>query len=341
MTPWLSIVGLGEDGLDGIAPPARLLIEQAEILVGAARHLAMAPADHPAERLQWSSPLEATIGEIIARRGRRVCILATGDPMWYGIGATLAGLIVLCLKLPAFKGWVPYRWFRRPDWRAVRDLVKIGLPTSLQILAESSAFVMATVIIGWMGANALAAHNVAMTCAAVIFMVPLGVSQALTVRIGEAMGARSYHRWRPMVVSGWLLGIAFTVCSATAFVVANDSIARLFLPEEAETAAVVASLLLVAAAFQMGDALQILSAGGLRGLNDVNVPAWMAFVAYWAISIPLGWFFSFPLGMGVYGMWWGITVGLGLTAVTLGTRLWIKTGVNRFPKESMEAGDAK
>ncbi|MFP6858098.1 MAG: MATE family efflux transporter [Roseibacillus sp.] len=255
--------------------------------------------------------------------------------------ATLAGLIVLCLKLPAFKGWVPYRWFRRPDWRAVRDLVKIGLPTSLQILAESSAFVMATVIIGWMGANALAAHNVAMTCAAVIFMVPLGVSQALTVRIGEAMGSRSYHRWRPMVVSGWLLGIAFTVCSATAFVVANDSIARLFLPEEAETAAVVASLLLVAAAFQMGDALQILSAGGLRGLNDVNVPAWMAFVAYWAISIPLGWFFSFPLGMGVYGMWWGITVGLGLTAVTLGTRLWIKTGVNRFPKESMEAGDAK
>ena len=93
MTPWLSIVGLGEDGFDGIAPPARLLIEQAEILGGAARHLAMAPADHPAERLQWSSPLEAPIGEIIARRGRRVCILATGDPMWYGIGATLAGLI--------------------------------------------------------------------------------------------------------------------------------------------------------------------------------------------------------------------------------------------------------
>ena len=93
MTPWLSIVGLGEDGFDGIAPPARLLIEQAEILVGAARQLAMAPADHPAERLQWASPLEATIGEIIARRGRRVCILATGDPMWYGIGATLAGLI--------------------------------------------------------------------------------------------------------------------------------------------------------------------------------------------------------------------------------------------------------
>lgn len=93
MTPWLSIVGMGEDGLDGVSPAGRLLIEQAETLVGAARHLAMAPQDHPAERLQWSSPLDATIAEILARRGRRVCVLATGDPMWYGIGATLAGVI--------------------------------------------------------------------------------------------------------------------------------------------------------------------------------------------------------------------------------------------------------
>ena len=93
MTPWLSIVGIGEDGLDGVAPAGRLLIEGAETLVGGARHLAMVPTDHPAERLQWSSPLDATIAEIVARRGRRVCILATGDPLWYGIGATLAGVI--------------------------------------------------------------------------------------------------------------------------------------------------------------------------------------------------------------------------------------------------------
>lgn len=93
MTPWLSIVGLGEDGLDGVSSPGRILIDQAEVLVGAARHLAMAPADHPAERLQWSSPLDDTIAEILERRSRRVCILATGDPLWYGIGATLAGVL--------------------------------------------------------------------------------------------------------------------------------------------------------------------------------------------------------------------------------------------------------
>ncbi len=96
MTPWLSIVGLGEDGLDGASPAARPLIEHAETLVGGARHLAMAPEDHPAERLTWASPLSRTVDEIVARRGRRVCVLATGDPMWYGIGVTLARAVPAC-----------------------------------------------------------------------------------------------------------------------------------------------------------------------------------------------------------------------------------------------------
>ena len=90
MTPWLSIVGIGEDGLDGVAPAGRPLIEQAEVLVGGARHLAMVPNDHPAERLGWESPLENTVATILGRRGSRVCVLATGDPMWYGIGVILA-----------------------------------------------------------------------------------------------------------------------------------------------------------------------------------------------------------------------------------------------------------
>ena len=90
MSAWLSIVGLGEDGLAGVAPAARPLIDRAETLVGGARHLAMIGDDHPAERLAWASPLSRTVDDILARRGRRVCVLATGDPMWYGIGVTLA-----------------------------------------------------------------------------------------------------------------------------------------------------------------------------------------------------------------------------------------------------------
>ncbi len=89
MSPWLSIVGLGEDGLEGVSPAARPLIAGAETLVGGERHLAMVPGDHPAERLTWESPLARTVDAILARRGTRVCVLATGDPMWYGIGVTL------------------------------------------------------------------------------------------------------------------------------------------------------------------------------------------------------------------------------------------------------------
>jgi precorrin-6Y C5,15-methyltransferase (decarboxylating) len=87
--PWLSIVGIGEDGLDGIAPAARTLVDDAQVLVGGARHLAMIPQDHPAERLTWRSPLTDTVADLRARQGRAVCVLATGDPMSYGIGVTL------------------------------------------------------------------------------------------------------------------------------------------------------------------------------------------------------------------------------------------------------------
>jgi precorrin-6Y C5,15-methyltransferase (decarboxylating) len=90
VTAWLAIVGLGEDGLDGVSPAVRPLVDAAEIVVGGDRHLAMLPDDHPAERLTWATPLLHTIDAILARRGRRVCVLATGDPMWYGIGVTLA-----------------------------------------------------------------------------------------------------------------------------------------------------------------------------------------------------------------------------------------------------------
>lgn len=89
MTPWLAIVGMGEDGLDGVAPLGRALIDRAEVLIGGARHLAMVP-DDGRERLAWPSPLSALVEDIVARRGTRVCVLATGDPMHYGIGVTMA-----------------------------------------------------------------------------------------------------------------------------------------------------------------------------------------------------------------------------------------------------------
>lgn len=239
--------------------------------------------------------------------------------------ATFVGLVVLCCKLPAFRDWVPYHWFRKPDWVALRKLVAIGLPASLQILAEVSAFVAAALMIGTISVEALASHQVAITCAATVFMVPLGLSQALTVRMGEALGARTYERWRPIVVTGWLLGFGFALLSAASFILGRDLLAQGFLPDDPDTAKIVVTLLMIAAAFQIGDALQVISAGALRGLDDVKGPAWIAFGIYWGLAIPGGWVAAFPMGMGVYGIWWGITLGLWATAIVLGWRLWQKS----------------
>ena len=104
----------------------------------------------------------------------------------------------------------------------------------------------------------------------------------------------------------------------------NDELAGLFI-DDAKVLEVAAALLIVAAVFQFCDSLQIIAAGVLRGLDDVKIPAWIAFWAYWVVSIPLGWILAVKLGMGVTGMWWGITLGLTITAVMLGSRAWIKT----------------
>lgn len=240
--------------------------------------------------------------------------------------STLVALVLWCRRSPAMREWIPQHWFKPPHGPSIRSLVKVGLPASMQLLAEISAFVMATLLIGTIGKESLASHQVAITCAATVFMVPLGISMALTVRIGEAWGAEAFHRLRPIVLSGWILGALFTFVSASAVLAFPGTIAGWFL-EEPEALAVATTLLLVSAAFQLSDAMQILSMGALRGLDDVTGPAWLAVFAYWGISIPVGAWLAFGLGWGAPGIWWGITLGLTLTAVLLGRRLWKRTGI--------------
>lgn len=238
--------------------------------------------------------------------------------------ASLAGMIVWCRRDTALREWVPVRWLRPPEWEGLKDLLRTGFPASMHLLAEVSAFVAATLIIGNMGEAALASHQVALQCAATVFMVPLGISMALTVRVGEAFGARNHALMRPIVVSGWGMGIAFMLVSASAFIFFNDRLAGLFIDDPA-VRQVAASLLVVAGAFQFCDSMQIIASGALRGLDDVKVPAWLALGAYWVVSIPVGWLLAYPAGLGVTGMWWGITLGLTITALLLARRIWRKT----------------
>jgi len=239
--------------------------------------------------------------------------------------ATLAGLIAWSRQSRTMHDWVPRNWFRPPHGPSIRSLIKVGLPTSLQLLAEVSAFVVAAIVIGMISKEALASHQVAISCAATVFMVPLGLSMALTVRIGEAWGADAKERLRPLVVSAWLVAVGFSLIGASIFLLLPETIASGFLTDPTALQ-LTTTLLIVSAAFQFGDGLQIVSMGGLRGLNDVNVPAWLAVFAYWVVALPVGWWLAFHQDWGVSGMWWGITLGLSLTALLLGVRLWRKSG---------------
>ncbi len=239
------------------------------------------------------------------------------------------GLVIWSERDVAMREWVPYRWWCVPDWKAVRSLLSTGLPASMQLLAEVSAFAAATLIVGMLGAAALASHQVALQCAATVFMIPLGISLAVTVRIGEVVGSGRREAMRPIVIGGWLMGLLVNLCSASAFVFAGWQIAGWFIAE-IEVRQLAASLLLVAAAFQLCDGFQVISVGGLRGLDDVRVPAWMMFGAFWLFGIPLGSWLAFGMEMGAQGVWWGLVTGLSLNALMLGWRVWRKTAGNIF-----------
>src|SRR5690606_15906094 len=140
------------------------------------------------------------------------------------------GLIIWMLRCGAIAQWRPQNWLTRPQWAEFRTLGKLSLPTSIQVVCEVGAFNAAMLIIGRMGAQAMAAHQVVIACAGIAFMVPLGLSQATTVRIGEAWGAKQYHRLRPIMYGSYAVGMGLFWFVALIFLLFNHEIAEVFLP---------------------------------------------------------------------------------------------------------------
>lgn len=214
--------------------------------------------------------------------------------------------------------------FFRPDWPRLRQIFRIGLPIGLMLLAEIGLFSGAALLMGWVGADELAAHAVALNLAAVAFMVPLGVGQAATVRVGLAFGAGDVAG---VARAGWTafgIGVAFMALSAISFLVVPEFLMRLYLgeptPELIPIIAYGVSFLAIAALFQVFDGAQVVMAFTLRGLSDTRVPMFIAMVGYWLIGLPLAWVLAFPARMGGIGIWLGLAASLAFVAVLLITR---------------------
>lgn len=254
-------------------------------------------------------------------------VLGFEGAAWATLIARVLILIVLIFWLIRAKGlreWVPYRWFRMPHIPDVRRILSVGWPASIQMLCEVSAFSIAGLVMGRFGANALASHQIAITLAGTAFMIPLGLSMALTVRMGEAYGAAEFHRLRPIAVSGWILAAGYSVFAAVIFLAGGKFIASWFI-SDSQVIAWAASLLVIVGLFQLVDSLQVCSSAMLRGLEDAKISAVMGIVAYWVVGLPVAAMLAFPGKMGPEGIWWGLAVGLFVAAVTLGPRLWKKT----------------
>lgn len=178
---------------------------------------------------------------------------------------------------------------------------------------------------GWLGTVELAAHQIAISCAAFAFMVPLGVSIALGVRTGRAVGAGESWRVRPMALGATLATVVTAGISTLAFVLAGKTVAESFVKDDPAVVALATKVLVIAAFFQLFDGLQVVFAGALRGLSDVRVPLVSAFLAFWVLALPCGWWFGVRGGGGLEGIWIALAGGLAASTLVLGWRLGVLT----------------
>lgn len=211
--------------------------------------------------------------------------------------------------------------FWRADGPRLRDFLRVGMPIGVTMACESTVFNATAFLMGAFGAQALAAHGIALQVAAITFMVPLGLSQAATVRVGLAAGRRDANAAGRAGWTAIALGIGFMAMTAVLFLTAPRPIIGLFLdlgdPANAEVVGLAVLLVGLAGVFQVVDGGQVMGAGALRGLKDTRVPMLFAAFGYWAAGLPVGVVLAFPLGLGPAGLWIGLATGLGVVAVLM------------------------
>ena len=224
----------------------------------------------------------------------------------------MAGVLTMTLlRVESKRARSQQDWFgaARIDLHRIWALLKLGAPAATQILLEIGAFGAATALVAKLGAVPLSGHEIALNCAALTFMVPLGISSAAAVRVGQQLGRKDAVGARRAGWSAIMLGATFMTCSGLVFVSIPTLIARLFSPDPL-VIRTGAKLLLVAAAFQLFDGLQTVATGALRGAGDTKTPMLANFIAYWLIGLPAGYVLCFRLGWGALGIWIGLCGGL-------------------------------
>lgn len=234
-------------------------------------------------------------------------------------------LIFIALTLVVFK----HKTFRRYmaasrtswkfSWETTKELLRIGIPSSLQAGMEVGVFAVSAILVGTIGAVEQAAHQIAMNCAAFTFMVSMGLAQGGAIRVSNAYGRNDWRHILNIGKSSMLTALIYGIICFIIFILFNGILPQIF-NDNIAVISLASYLLIFAAIFQISDATQAVSIGLLRGAKDVKVPTLLVGIAYWVVGLPVGYFLAFHAGMDAPGIWTGLIIGLSLVSIFLSIR---------------------
>jgi len=234
---------------------------------------------------------------------------------------------------PRLRPWLP----ESLAWKPFLGMLKIGAPIGLQVAIEVGAFSLMTLMVGSLGATAVAGSGIALNLASISFMIPLGISTAAAVRVGNAIGRGDPDGMRRSVWVALVSGVSFMSLAALCYLLFPEPLARLYNPGSDAVVAVAVSVMPLVALFQVFDGTQAVATGTLRGAADTFVPVLLHALAWWGVAMPLAWYFGLSNGReDVRGIWWGLAIGIMLLApiLILRVRSRFKRAIERLDLES-------
>jgi MATE family multidrug resistance protein len=238
--------------------------------------------------------------------------------------AMCAAAIWVCYTRRPFKKYQVLGRFWRSDWPLFGRLLAIGVPISGAFMLEYGLFAAAALLMGHLGTSAIAAHQIALQTAAILYMVPFGISMAATVRVGQAVGRGDSAGTRRAGFAAIVLATGFMIVMTLVIAATRHYIPAIFLGSSeaasaGETVALAATLLVLGATFFISDGVQSVAVGALRGLTDTRIPLLIAAFSFWVVGFVASYGFGFPLGLGPVGVWIGLSIGTAVYALLL---LW-------------------
>jgi MATE family multidrug resistance protein len=229
-----------------------------------------------------------------------------------------AALAIYIISQPQLRVYGAFANLHQFESKGFGELVRVGVPIGVLAAVEGGFFTFVTFLMGQLGTVTLAAHQIALQTAVVTFTIPLGISMASTVRVGQLMGQENRKGARLAGFVGIGIAALFMAIMGILFWTIPGTIVSLYIdtanPANASVVSLAKTLLGVAAMFQIVDGIQVTAAGALRGLKDTRIPLLIGILAYWGIGLPCGYTLGLVLGFGSVGLWWGFAIGLAVAA---------------------------